>query len=56
MTNDEVALKEIMRMHGFSLMWNILNTFIEDEEIVELVSVTFKASEVQDGQLRTCFA
>lgn len=39
MSNDDVVLKEITRMHGFSLMYTVLNEFLEDEEIVSLVGV-----------------
>jgi len=39
MTRDVLALRQITRMHGFALMTNILNGFMEDEEIVSLVSL-----------------
>jgi len=39
MTNDQLALREITRMHGFTIMNSILNGFMDDDEIVSLVSL-----------------
>jgi hypothetical protein len=38
MTDDDAAIREVTRMHGFSNMTTVLGSFPEDEEVVLLVS------------------
>ena len=40
MTDDEAAIGEITRMHGFSTMTIVLGDFTDDQEVVLLVSGT----------------
>lgn len=38
MTDDGIVHRQLMRMHGFSLMSMVLTELAEDKEIVKLVS------------------
>ena len=38
MTDNELALRQLMRLRGFSIMKNILDDYKEDLEIITLAS------------------
>lgn len=38
MTTDEAVQRQVMRMHGFNLMGNVLRDFGDDKDVVKLVS------------------
>ncbi len=38
MTEDEVVTRQLMRMHGFSLMWMVMTETPDDVDILRLVS------------------
>ena len=41
MTEDLAALRQIMRLRGFSLMTNVLEDYSQDVEIQTLVSLVY---------------
>jgi hypothetical protein len=38
MTEDDAVKRQLMRMHGFSLMWTVMTESPEDTDILRLVS------------------
>ena len=43
MSEDESALRQMMRLRGFSLMTNIMDDYEKDLEVLMLVCVFFSA-------------
>lgn len=40
MTEDQAALRQIMRLRGYSLMTNVLEDYATDMELITLVGTT----------------
>lgn len=47
MTTDEAVQRQVMRMHGFNLMANVLRDFGDDRDVVRLALATMTAWPMQ---------